>query len=118
MKMEKHLKIASIIVMVTALIGILIITIRFCKDAGTIISSESVEVEAEVIDTQYSNGNSLLLQSDEYKTVVLYNDKRYSIYDENTYYMCKDMLGKNVNIIITTTTYKNGIISEQVELLQ
>lgn len=112
---KKILRIATLVIVAVLLVALFMGVCRVA--AGFFVATtESEDVEVEIIDAQYSSGIALYLQSDKHRIVVSYNEDRYTIHGEDIYYAYKDRVGETVSATFTTYTYKNGSISCKIEL--
>lgn len=112
---KKILRIATLVIVAVLSTALFMGVCRVA--AGFLVATtESENVEVEIVDAQYSSGIALYLQSDKHRIVVSHNEARYTVYGEDIYYAYKDRVGETVSATLTTYTYKNGSTGCKIEL--
>ncbi len=108
------------------LIVIISISIVGCSK---VVSSEDKEIEATVIDVNYSSSyttttcfisNKTMIPITNYypesfDTIVLYEGNKHYINGEDYYNICKDKKGENVKCLATKYTYNDGMYKYEIK---
>lgn len=120
---NKPLIVVAFILMLFQMLGFFLYAVKGMDDS-TIIDSEKEKVEATVKDAQCEQTENYIYfgfgisksTSEEYATTIEYKGEVYNFTDRSTYLAYKDKIGKTIDAVLVTNTYKDGHKDTELEL--